>query len=102
MSPEVIFRGANSNEGFTSPERNPTSPYRLLLCICKENPLALTLQQRRVSMGIPPEVIFRGQNLNKGFTSPEQNSTSSYHLLLCICKENPLAFTISTSLVLPG
>ena len=43
MSPEVIFRGANSTKGFTSPERNPTNPYHLLLCICKENPLALTI-----------------------------------------------------------
>ena len=43
MSPEVIFRGANSTKGFTSPERNPTSPYHLLLCICKENRLALII-----------------------------------------------------------
>ena len=33
-----IFSGANSTKGFTSPVRNPTSPYHLLLCICKENP----------------------------------------------------------------
>ena len=38
MSTRVIFRGANSTEALTSPERNSTSPYHLLLCICKENP----------------------------------------------------------------
>ena len=54
----------------------------------------LTSQQRRVSMGMSPEIIFRGANSTKGFTSPEQNPTSPYHLLLCICKENPLALTI--------
>ena len=43
MSPAVIFRGANSTKGFTSQERNPTSPYHLLLSICKENLLALTI-----------------------------------------------------------
>ena len=43
MSPDVISRGANSTKGLTSPERNPTSPYHLLLYICKENPLALTV-----------------------------------------------------------
>ena len=43
MSPEFFCRGANSTKSFTSPERNPTSPYHLLLCICKENPLAHTI-----------------------------------------------------------
>ena len=43
MSPEVIFRGVNSTKGFPSLERNPTSPCHLLLCICKENALALTI-----------------------------------------------------------
>ena len=43
MSPEVIFRGPKSTKGFTSPERNPTTPYHLLLCISKENPLARTV-----------------------------------------------------------
>ena len=50
--------------------------------------------QRRVSMGMFPRDIFRGANSTKVFTGPERNATSSYHLLLCICKENPLALTI--------
>ena len=53
-----------------------------------------TSQQRRMSMGMSPRVIFRGANSTKGFTSPERNPTSPYHLLLCVCKENPLALAI--------
>ena len=42
--PRRLFSGdENSTKGFTSPDRNPDSPYHLLLCICKENPLALTI-----------------------------------------------------------
>ena len=52
------------------------------------------LQQRRVSMGMSPEIIFRGANSTEGLASPERNPTSPYHLSLCICKENPLALTI--------
>ena len=46
-------------------------------------------QQRYLSLGMSPEVIFRGAYSTKGFTSPERNLTSPYHRLLCICKENP-------------
>ena len=51
--PQGLFSGVQIlPKGFTSPVRNPTSPYRLLLYICKENPLAHTIFQL-VSLLLP-------------------------------------------------
>ena len=66
MSPEIIFRGANSTKGFTSPERNPTSPYHILLCICKENSLALTLFHQPRVTGLVRICIPDSRSLPKG------------------------------------
>ena len=78
MSPEVIFRGANSTKGFTSPERNPTSPYHLLLCICKENPLALTIFHQPRVTGLVWSCIPDFRSLPKGIWSDEGNLSEKF------------------------
>ena len=64
--PQEYFQGANSTKGFTSPEQNQTSPHHLLLCICKENPLALKVFHQPRVIGLVRFCIPDFISLHKG------------------------------------
>ena len=76
--PRGFFRCANSTKGFTSPERNPTSPYHLLLCICNENPLALTIFHQPRVTELVRICIHDFRSLSKGIWSDNGNLSEKF------------------------
>ena len=69
---------ANSTKGFTSPERNSSSPYHLLLGISKGNPLALTLFQWPRITGLVRICIPDFRSLPKGIGSDKGNLSEKF------------------------
>ena len=56
----------------------------------------MTLLMTSIDEECLSKIVIRGANSNINFPSQERNSTSPYHHLPYILKENPLAFTIFT------